>query len=150
MSGDLRKCQHLDGSGCRGWHVVPCLRWALPGFHGRGPRGVRYGVGEVDSCAGVGRISRRNASNIGRRRSKHVLFVCPVRKIPNICCQRLQVDNRVSVIFPHYAERSTFCGTLSIGRRRARHRGALPEVHIAFATPPFFSCNESHTVGPRT
>ena len=91
---------------------------------------MRYGVGEGDSCAGVGCISRRNASNIGRRRSKHVLFVCPVHKIPNICCQRLQVDNRVSVIFPDYAERPTFSGILSIRSRRARHGGALPEVHI--------------------
>ena len=88
------------------------------------------GVGEGDSCAVDGCISRRSASIDGRRRSNRVLFVCPVRKIPKICCQRLQVDNRVSVIFPDYAEGQTFCGILSIGRRRSGHRRALPEVHV--------------------
>ena len=89
------------------------------------------GVGDGDSCAVDGRISRRSTSIVERRRSGHVLlFVCPVRKIPNICCQRLQVDNRVSVIFPDYAERQTFCGILSIGRRRAHHGCTLPVVHV--------------------
>ena len=47
-----------------------------------------------------------------------------------VVIMRFQVDNRVSVIFPDYAERQTFCGILSIGRRRAGHGRALPEVHV--------------------